>query len=277
MLQGTQAVKERPFNPMPIVFGKQGICTDVSLTSAELAELRRLTTESWLDVIRKASPEAVPQFEAAGIEQYHELSHLVDHARIWTTTARTFDQAAVDTIRSFSLFDIFDRELPSYRIASSMPPYGDFGRPRVNWRLVRPGDGKDIGPIHADYWFDAVLDDWSDKPGKLVRLKIWIAICLEAGVTGFAYVPGSHLKQYPFRKVRLNDGAYKPDLHESELDRPLQTLDTPPGTAVLFNYNLVHRGANSSQATRSRVSMEFTLDIPRHALEERYGDMSAYY
>jgi ectoine hydroxylase-related dioxygenase (phytanoyl-CoA dioxygenase family) len=150
-----------------------------------------------------------------------------------------------------------------------MPPYGDVGRPRINWRLVRPGDGIDIGPIHADYWFDAVLETWSDKPGELVRLKIWIAICLEAGVTGFAYVPGSHLKHYPFGKVRLADGAYKPDLHENKLDRPLETRDTPPGTAVLFNYNLVHRCANSSKATRNRVSMEFTLDIPRRELEQR--------
>jgi hypothetical protein len=277
MLQTTQAVKKRPFNPMPIVFGKQGICPDVSLAPAELTELRRLTIDSWLGIIRKAAPETVPQFEKAGIEQYHRLSHLVDHASIWTTMARTFDQAAVEVIHSFSLFDIFDRALPSYRVTSSMPPYGDLGRPRINWRLVRPGDGTDIGPVHADYWFDAVLDNWSDRPGELVRLKVWIAICLEAAVTGFAYVPGSHLKQYPFDKIRLADGAYKPDLRESELDRPLETLDTPPGTAVLFNYNLVHRGANSSEATRTRVSMEFTLDIPRRELEQRYGDMSIYY
>jgi hypothetical protein len=277
MLPSAQTVKERPFNPIPMVFGKEGICTDISLAPAELTELRRLTTDSWLGVIRKAAPEAVPQFEEAGLDQYHRLSHLVDHARVWTTMARTFDQAAVDHIRSFSLFDMFDRELPNYRVASSMPPYGDLGRSRINWRLVRPGDGTDIGPVHADYWFDAVLETWSDRPGELVRLKIWIAICLEAGVTGFAYVPGSHLKRYPFGKVRLADGAQKPDLHESELDRPPETLDTPPGTAVLFNYNLLHRGANSSKATRTRVSMEFTLDIPRRELEQRYGDMSIYY
>jgi hypothetical protein len=79
---------------MPIVFGKEGICTDVSVAPVELTELRRLTTVSWLGVIRKAVPEAVSLFEEAGIEQYHRLSHLVDHARIWTTVARTFDQAA---------------------------------------------------------------------------------------------------------------------------------------------------------------------------------------
>ena len=277
MLQSSHAMKERPVNLMSIVYGKQGICTDASLLPAELAELRRLTTESWLSVIRKAAPEAVQQFEEGGIEQYHRLSHLVDHAHIWQTMARTFDARAVDTIRSFSLFDIFDRELPSYRISSSMPPYGDLGRPRINWRLVRPGDGTDIGPIHADFWFAAVLDDWSDAPCDLVRLKIWIAIYLESGVTGFAYVPGSHLKRYPFTKVKVADGVYKPNLNESELDRPLETLDTPPGTAVLFNYNLVHRGANSSKATRTRVSMEFTLDIPRRELEQRYGDLSSFY
>jgi len=47
--------------------------------------------------------------------------------------------------------------------------------------------------------------------------------------------------------------------------------------AVLFNYNLVHRGANSDKAKCTRVSMELTLDVPRSRLEECYGDLSAYY
>ncbi len=66
-------------------------------------------------------------------------------------------------------------------------------------------------------------------------------------------------------------------LRTSDLPAPLQTIDTPCGTSVIFNYNLVHRGANSSKAKLTRVSMETTLLVPRRSLEERYGDLSAFY
>src|SRR5215831_16320328 len=157
-------------NPIAEVFGAEGICTRVNLRPDEIAHLRELTTECWLAALRQHAPDHVAEFEAAGIQNYHQKAHLLDHANIWTTTTRTFPAHVADAIRSFSLFDFFDRTIPSYKIGTAMPPYGDFGRTRINWRLVRPGAGVDIGPIHADYWFDAVLDGWSNEPGPLIRL-----------------------------------------------------------------------------------------------------------
>jgi len=273
----SRTAKADPHRPLAKVFGDDGYSIDVKLSSDELAELRRLTTESWLAVIRQAAPDAVDRFGEIGIENYHQLSHLLDHANIWTTHARTFDRAQADIIGSFGIFDMLRREFPQTSIIGAMPPYGDLGRPRINWRLVRPGDGTDLGPIHADYWFEAVVDGWRGEPGPEVKLKIWVPIYLEEGSTGFAYVPGSHLRQYPFKRVHIGEGLYKPSLSESELDRPLQTLRTPPGTAVMFNYNLVHRGANTSQAKRTRVSMELTMNIPRDHLEALYGNVSRYH
>jgi hypothetical protein len=264
-------------SPIAAVFGVDGISTSIKLQSDELEELRRLTTECWLRVLHKHAPDYVDQFEAGGIQNYHRLAHLVDHANIWTTTTRTFPAEVADKVRSFSLFDFYDRTIPAYQVGTAMPPYGDFGRTRINWRLVRPGAGVDLGPIHADYWFDAVLDGWTDTPGPLIRLKTWIPIFLEEGVTGFAYVPGSHLRNFKFRKKRLSDGVCKPDFDEKDLPAPLQTVASPIGTAVLFNYNLVHRGANSDAATQTRVSMEFTLDIPRDEMEKRYGPLDRFY
>jgi hypothetical protein len=263
--------------PLSKVFGEAGFSVDAKLAPDELAELRRLTTQSWLDVIGKVAPDKRDEFEEAGIEDYHRLSHLIDHARVWTTETRTFPAEVVDTIRSFSLFDLFDSECPGYRICSEMPPYGDLGRARINWRLVRPGDGADLGPIHADYWFEAVMDGWTDEVAETVKVKIWIPIYLKPGLTGFSYVPGSHLQKLAFSRKRLPDGLYKPYFDEADLPVPLKTLVTPCGTAVLFNYNLVHRGANSDKAKRTRVSMELTLDVPRHRFEEQYGDVSEFY
>jgi hypothetical protein len=274
---GRETKAERPCRPLSNVFGDDGFSIDVKLQPEELAELRRLTTQSWLDVIGKVAPDKRAEFEKFGIEEYHHLSHEIDHANVWTTHRRTFSAEVVDTIRSFSLFDLFDSECPGYRISSEMPPYGDLGRARVNWRLVRPGNGTDLGPIHADYWFEAVMDGWSPEPAETIKVKIWIPIYLEQGLTGFAYVPESHRQHLPFSKKRLPDGHYKPHFDEADLPVPLKTLDTPCGTSVLFNYNLVHRGANSHNAKRTRVSMETTVLVPRRRFEERYGDLSLFY
>ena len=259
------------------VYGREGFCTDIKLKPDELTELRRVVTDSWLAVIRKANPELVERFQELGIENYHQQSDLLDHANLWTTHARTLDNAQVDVIRSFSLFDTLASVFPGYRVSSAMPPYGDLNRPRVNWRLVRPGDGTDIGPIHADYWFDAVLDGWRHQPGPMVKLRVWIPIHIELGVTGFGYLPGSHLHEYPFRRVRTGDGLFKPDFSPSDLDRPLETLVISPGTTVMFSYNLIHRGANSDRATKTRVSMEMSLNLPRREVEALCGDVSRYH
>jgi hypothetical protein len=259
------------------VYGREGLCTDIKLKPDELKELRRVVTDSWLAVILKANPDLVEQFQAVGIENYHQFSHLLDHANLWTTHARTLESAQVDVIRSFSLFDTLASVFPKYRISSAMPPYGDLNRPRINWRLVRPGDGTDIGPIHADYWFDAVLDGWRHEPGPMVKLRVWIPIYIEVGVTGFAYVPESHLHEYPFRRARTGEGLLKPDFSPSDLNRPLETLMISPGTAVMFSYNLVHRGANSARAKKTRVSMEMSLNLPRSDVEVLCGDTCRYH
>jgi hypothetical protein len=259
------------------VFGNAGFSVDIRLRADELAELRRLTRESWLDVIRRAAPEKIAAFEEVGIDEYHRFSHLIDHPRIWTTEARTYSADAVNAIRCFSLFDYFDSTLPGYGISTVMPPYGDFGRSRINWRLVRPGDRLDLGPIHADFWFDAVLEKWTYDPAEIVRLKVWIPIYLEEGLTGFAYLPGSHFQKLEFVRKQQPDGAYKPYFDATMLPAPLKTLTTPCGTALMFNYNLIHQGANSERATRTRVSMEFTLDLPRAQMERRFGNLDAFF
>jgi hypothetical protein len=168
-----------PRRALAKVFGSDGFSVDIKLAAHELTELRRLTTESWLEIIRQAAPDSVERFRELGIENYHRLSHLLDHANLWTTHARTFDSAQAGIIDSFAIFDTLRHEFPEATIIGAMPPYGDLGRPRINWRLVRPGDGTDLGPIHADYWFDAVLYGWRAESRPKVKLKNLIPIFLE--------------------------------------------------------------------------------------------------
>lgn len=93
----------------------------------------------------------------------------IAHDKLWSTHNRTFSADQVEIIRSTSLFRLFHDAFGECRFATGMPPYGDLGRERINWRLVRPGRDVDIGAIHADYWFDAVLPGWADGPSDWVK------------------------------------------------------------------------------------------------------------
>jgi hypothetical protein len=77
--------------------------------------------------------------------------------------------------------------------------------------------------------------------------------------------------------VRTGEGVFKPDFSPSDLGRPLETLVISPGTTMMFSYNLIHRGANSGRATRSRVSVEMSLNLPRSDVEALCGDISRYH
>lgn len=264
-------------NPLVLTFGEQGFSTDLRLRADELNTLRQITSSSWLSVIRREHPMIAGQFERIGIERYHELCHLIDHAQLWTTRARTYSAQMVEIIRAFEFFEFFARHCPNYRIGSAMPPYGDLGRARINWRLVRPGADLDLGPIHADYWFDAVEANWSQELTDWVRVKIWIPIFLEPGLTGICYLPGSHRQTLPFDSATAVDGTIKPHFRKADLPQPMQVLPTPIGSVLLFSYNLVHQGANSALANQTRVSMETTLLIPRQELAPLMPGLSSFY
>ena len=201
----------------------------------------------------------------------------IAHDKLWSTHNRTFSADQVEIIRSTSLFRLFHDAFGECRFATGMPPYGDLGRERINWRLVRPGRDVDIGAIHADYWFDAVLPGWADGPSDWVRIKIWIPLYVEVGLTGFAALPQSQKMSLPFTSRMAPDGSTKPYIDPKILPAPLETLETPPGTPVIFSYRTVHRGANSGNARKTRVSMEATLEIPRVAIEEFLGGTVRFY
>ncbi len=242
------------------IFGEDGYALGLRLTWSELATLRALTTETWLGVLGRATPERVGEFSERGMDRYHDLAHLVDHGSLWTTKARSYGAEAVEVISHFSIFDMFRQEFGECRVSTRMPPYGDLGRPRMYWRLVRPGTDADTGPMHADHWFDAVIGDPDSIPPDVVQVKVWIAIYCEPGITGMRGVPGSHRREWRFR-TKHKDGAIKPDFDENLIDMPVVVFDTHPGDAILFGYDFVHGGFNSAEARRTRVSMEFTLQI----------------
>ncbi|MDP1574203.1 MAG: phytanoyl-CoA dioxygenase family protein [Coxiellaceae bacterium] len=231
----------------------RGYSLDLSLTQSELNNIRSLLNLHWLKNIKKYSPENLERFSENGIERYHELSHLIDHHEAWPKSNRIFPQSSVDYIRSTSLIKDLEKIYGDFSISDEE----NIGREEMYWRLVRPAQSSDMGALHADAWFWEL--GHGITPPNTKRVKVWIALFCEPGLSGLRVVPESHKKMWPYHG-EYRDGFMKPQIDIKEEDVSAQTVYTKPGDAIVFHDRLLHGGApNTSKKTR--VSMEFTMLI----------------
>ena len=235
------------------IAGSPGFSTNLSLKNEELDRLRQLIRGQWLEHINTISPENVSRFEGLGIKRYHEASHLLDHSSAWPKKARILPQSAVLEIRKMSFIHELEDCFGKFEISDEE----NVGREEIYWRLVRPNEKNDIGPLHADAWF------WDlghgVTPGGMDRVKVWIGIYVEPSLNGFLCIPDSHFKKYPYHS-EFKNGFNKPviDVDENELNPSL--LKEKPGNLIIFNDKLIHSGA-INKGKYTRVSLEFTMFV----------------
>ncbi|KMP10410.1 hypothetical protein UZ36_07720 [Candidatus Nitromaritima sp. SCGC AAA799-C22] len=230
-----------------------GFSTDLSLENEELVRLRHLIRDQWLGHIKTIVPEHVNRFEELGMERYHEASHLLDHGSVWPKKVRILPQDAVLEIRKMNFISQLENYFGPFEISDEE----NVGREEIYWRLVRPNEKNDIGPLHADGWFWEL--GHGTTPDDVVRVKVWIGIYVETGLNGFVYVPDSHLKDWPYHAV-LKDGFNKPMIDVSEDSLNPLLFESKPGDAIIFHDKLLHGGA-PSRGDRTRVSLEFTMFV----------------
>jgi len=235
-----------------IIDGPLGYNADLALEPEDLKLIKSLIKEQWLEQIRKISVENVSKFSEAGIERYHEYSHLIPHVSCWPKATRTLEKSAAEKIRGTSLIKRLESEFGPFEISDE----DENGWEAFTWRLVRPNEPTDIGPLHADEWF-VVVGNESMPPGR--RIKVWIAIVCESGRNGLMVVPGSHLKKWDYHG-ETRDGKIKPvfDGDEKELVGPL--IPTDEGAAIVFHHDLIHGGVLNKGSTM-RISLEFTFCV----------------
>ena len=107
---------------------ESGYLTGLHLTEDELYKVRSLITSEWLlNIGNNTSPAIAQQFEAAGINRYHDLAHLLNHGSIWPKVSRILNPDAVAEIRGMSLMSILEDQFGYFeipmRITSGMKKY----------------------------------------------------------------------------------------------------------------------------------------------------------
>src|SRR3990167_10922376 len=231
----------------------EGYYLGLSLQEKELNLIRSLIKTQRIDNIKRAEPLHWKTFFDRGIEKYHELSHLVNHALIWPKVNRVLPKMAVDLIRSTSFIKALENTYGQFEISDEE----NLGREEIYWRLVRPNESDDVGPLHADAWFWEL--DHGATPKNVTRVKVWIAIYCESGLNGLRVVPCSQKREWQYHG-EYRDGFSKPQIDVNEKDLPIQLVFTKPGDAIIFHDKLLHGGA-INRGKNTRVSIEFTLFV----------------
>ena len=260
------------------VSGSDGFAVFPALAAGELASVQAAIEAQWFARIRSSAPEHAGAFRARGIARYHELSHLVDHASLWPKRERILPHDAVGLIRATRLCRVLEEAFGRFTISDEE----DLGHEEIYWRLVRPAaerpvgrpaaerlmerptaerpmerPANDTGPVHADRWFWE-LGHGRTPPG-VERVKVWVAVITEPGLSGLQLLPGSHRRTWRYHG-EMRDGFVKPKIDEDVESLGLQLVPTSPGDAVVFNDGLLH-GGGESRGARTRVSFEFTMFV----------------
>lgn len=232
---------------------REGYSIQLSLSETELELVRELVTSQYLKNIETHHPDKLELFSNRSMEDYHLLCHHVEHEKLWPKINRILPQQSVEMIRSLP----FMKELEKAYGYFTLSDEEQVGYGEMYWRIVRPSHLTDVGPVHADYMF------WELGHGKMpansFRVKVWLALFVEKGKSGFQFVPESHLVDTPY--VGEQRGLIiKPRLLLGEKDLALVPFAASPGDLIVFHDRLLHGGLVGGDNTR--VSLEFTMIVP---------------
>jgi hypothetical protein len=241
------------------VFQQPGYATDIRLTPEELGLFEDCITTQWLSRIRERYPHLADRFAELGLPNYHLLSDQIDHAQLWQKQYRLFPAAWVQRIKACPVMARLRECFGAFSISDVA--YGhtiEAGREEIYWRLVRPHARSDVGPLHADKWFhEALGSGYGMFAPQVTTVKIWLPVFCEPGRNGIIVVPNSHRREWRHRN--LDSGSHVTPQIEEDVDAESCVLvPTDPGTLVIFNERLLHRGA-VNLGNFSRVSVEITM------------------
>jgi hypothetical protein len=225
-----------------------GYCLD-RLTPGELAMVRQITTRQYLERLAVLAPDLVGRAAREGIDNYHTLPVPFAHSRAWPKETRLLPSRHQEDFTAMGFFRRVEEEFGPVMIS-----HGE-----LNWRLVRPRQPSDVGPVHQDRWF------WDGGYGTMPpgygRFKVWVAVHTEPGANGLKVRPDSHKEPGWGHHFEERDGVLKPVLDEDERELNLVLLPLAPGDILMFHDDLLHGGC-VNQGRHCRVSVELTILVP---------------
>jgi hypothetical protein len=229
------------------IMGETGFCLE-QLTPAELDAIRGMITDQYLSRLAELQPGLAALAREHGIARYHTLPIAFDHAQSWPKPSRLLDPKYVADFARMGFFR---------RIRRQLGPSAIISHDELNWRLVRPNQPTDIGPIHADKWFWDAGYGYGSMPAGFDRFKVWMAIHTEPGANGLCVKSGSHRRDWQHH-FEEKEGVRKPVFDEDPESIGMELLPLAAGSMVMFHDELLHGGV-VNRGSSCRVSIELTV------------------
>ncbi len=229
---------------------------ELKLNQMELKSIRTIVNSHYLENLKENYPLKKHIFKKNKIQNYHKISKYIDHKKNWPMRARTLPKKKAHKFFKFNFIKELKKIFGNFKISDEY----NIGHEEIYWRIVRPKQKTDVGPLHCDKWFWDLNKDFTPK-GKL-RVKCWISLWCK-GLNGLRVYPKSQLKKFNY-SYEKRDGEKKP-VFDLKQKKKIKKLNCKPGTIIIFNDSLLHGGSvnNSSQ---TRVSIEFTMFVNKKAL-----------
>ena len=233
-----------------------GYTKKLSLNNKELSLFRNAITKQWEERIFESSKNIGKTIieKKIKLHDYHKISNKLDHSNLWTKKSRILSKQFHEKFENTSFF---------YKLRSlfgdiSISDEENLGYGNIYWRLVRPNQSEDIGPIHRDSWFWELNKNFPKPNFPFQRIKVWIAIETEIGKSGLLVEKNSHKRSDINWRGQLKHGIMKPVLLDKEDSFEMTLVNTLPGESIIFNDNLLHGGA-LNLGLKTRISTEFTI------------------
>ena len=226
------------------------------LNEAETQKLKKYVEKKYFKHIESLSKIHLKKFLKFGISKYHLNSDLIDHNTAWPRKIRLFDEEGVKILKKTHFFNTLEQTFKEIKITNEIHNK----EPEIVWRLVRPNCDSDVGPLHTDRWFWQI-NKWA-VPKNMTCIKVWIMLGGESNKCGLRVVPKSQKNEKWKYDIIKRDGIIKPLFNEQEYDLNINQLETKPGNAVIFSYDLLHGGI-VTRGNECRLSVEFTLFVPK--------------
>ena len=211
-----------------------------------------MITDQYLGRLGQLQPDVVPLARERGIARYHTLPITFDHGKSWPKATRLLAARHVEDFAKMGFFRRIHEQIGSSSVIS---------HDELNWRLVRPNQPADIGPVHADRWFWDAGYGYGSMPTGFDRFKVWMAIHTEPGANGLCVKAGSHRREWKHH-FEEKDGVRKPVFDEDAESIGMELLPLAAGGLVIFHDELLHGGV-VNRGTTCRVSIELTVLFDR--------------
>ena len=235
------------FIPLVLSSFPLGYRTDVCLNDSDLDFLRSSIYNQWLQVINEGCPDigCLVSTSSLPITRYHEISHQLNHSCLWAKSNRILPRSLFINSCRLNSHRISDRCL----VPLIFPMRNVLAYPNIYWRLVRPNEPADVGPLHRDSWFWELNSSFTKPAYPFLRYKVWVPIFTELGLNGLLVEPGSHLRTDINWSGELRHGIMKPVLLSPLSSLSPELVNISPGSCIIFDDNLIHGGSLNCAVT----------------------------